>query len=60
MNNDNSNDNSDDNSDDKQSIIAGRRPSKKVDINQKSNIDEDILTASENICLLYTSDAADE
>ena len=49
MNNDNSNDNSDDNSDDKQSIIAGRRPSKKVDINQKSNIDEDILTASENI-----------
>jgi len=43
------NDNSDDNSDDKQSIIAGRRPSKKVDINEESNIDEDILTASDNI-----------
>ena len=48
MNNDNSNDSSDDNSDDKQSIIAGRRPSKKVDINEESNIDEDISTASDN------------
>lgn len=49
MNDDKTNDNRDDDSNDTQSIIAGRRPSKKNDISEEINIDENVLTESNNI-----------